>query len=313
MRKDRTMVIVIGVITIIIAIVLCIIFLAKSNKNNGETTVSDNTVTLEPEATTEPVVQLDKPEDVKTEDGYTKFVYDANESMEDYFKSKVSIQGSGTVVDIQTNKTDENGITYGTGDMTQEYWYESSEDRSNYIHAVTAYDFSKGFGPVLSVKYDIGIQSIIGSMAIMNAPNNTILRVSERDYTEGDATYWHKKIMGELGHGYTELVIPVDSIPYNTPFIIGTGLEDWTPYEKYNSTDITVNTTSTQLLCDISVDTIFGEGYYIETFNNTSGCFEGHLIIQHGDRVFVCEGTSEYRDSIKDICTACLDRCITVY
>lgn len=320
MDRKKIIAIVLGVV--IVTLVVIVVALGISRNNDGgeveqTPTVSANTVeTQEPTEEPTTTVELPTPDEVKevTNEGYVEFVYDPNESEESYFQSKVSIQGSGTVVNNNDGEgSSGSGSASSSGDITQGFWYEESEDKNNYIHAVTDTGFSNGFGPVMSVKYDISIEMIGGGTAILSAPNNTTVRLKELNPDSGDATYWREQCMTQQGFGYWASIIPIDMLEYDTPFIQGTGLEDWEPFWGYSQDDITVTSSGNQILCDISIDINFGEGYYFELVNTESGMFEGHMVIQHGDRVFYSEAQSEYRDSLKDICSAVMDRCITVY
>lgn len=280
------------------------------------TSISDNTIE---ETEQEETVTLPTPDEVKettqVKDGYVEFVYDPNESSSDYLKSKVSIEGSGTVIYNESGSTGDASTSSSTKsnvDTTQEFWYKASEDKTNYINAVTGYSYSNGFGAVMSQKYDIHIMGIYPEVALLNAPNKTTLYVEERDYNNGDANYWRDKILRESNLGYWASIMDVPVLDYGTPYILGTGLENWEAL-GYGIDDITVNEAGEQILCDTSIQCMFGEGYYFEYFEPADGLYHGHMVLQHGNRVYHVYGKSEYHESLKDIITACADRCITVY
>lgn len=281
----------------------------------NSTSVSDNTVQLEAptDATTETSQQGTT--QTKPKEGYVKFEYDPNESNDSYLSSKTSIQGSGTVnLGDSSDVSIQSGTTTKGGDNTQQFWYEEAEKKGkDYIYAITDYEFSNGFGFVPSQKYDIRPEAILGSSVKVDAPNDTSIILRELDSTKGDATYWREYSLEYNSFGKWESLTEVDTLKYNTPYILGTGLENWDKLNIYNEQDLTLNPYGTQLICDISVDTLFGEGYYFETVDVDTGVFTGVMIIQHGDRVYYCEAESEYHDSLKDICTAIVDRCITTY
>ena len=261
-------------------------------------------------------IVLPTPDEIKeseTPEGYVDFVYDADESRDDYISSKVRIEGSGTVIEnsaLQSATSD--SITTSGPDITQETWYEASEDKDNYINAVTGYDFSNGFGAVMSQKYSIQIFGIYDTTALLHAPNETVLRIEERNPSVGDATYWRHIILNECNFGYYASIMKEPMIPYGTPYELGTGIKNWEAIGA-DTDDYTLTADCSQILCDDYITCSFGEGYYFEYYVPETGTYCGHMVIQHGTRVYHISGDSIYHESLKDIITACADRCITVY
>lgn len=315
-RLILTITIVCGLCTII----YLAIFLSNKLKSIPETSNNAATVELEKPVELKPPAELEKPStgdsDITSADStIVTFTYDPNESMEDYLASKTSIQGSGTVsnTSIQVNGVDGSNGLIGNdgGSYEQQYWMTASEDRNKYMYAITDYDWSKGFGAVKSVKYDINIQSNLGSSAVFDAPNDTRVILRELDSRDGDASYWRERQLGLNNFDFYRSLSKPDAIPYNSEYVYGSGLKDWESLDIHYE-DISYNEYS-QLIADITIDTMFGEGYYFEELLLEDGTFEGHMIIQHGDRVYYACATSPVRESIKDICNAIMDRCITVY
>lgn len=307
-------IIVVVVAAIIAAIKLPAYFSDKTVTNDPaveQPAVSENTVVLEKPTELKPPTE--KEETNTTEDGYIEFVYDPNESSDSYLSSKTSIQGSGTVIDNSSVSIQSGTSTVGGTDTTQQFWYSEAEKGKDYLYAVTDYEHSNGFGFVPSQKYDIRAEALIGDTIKLDAPNNTSMLLKELDPNKGDATYWREYYLNHFAFGKWESLTEVDTLQYNTKYILGTGLENWDELNIYNEQDLTVNPYGKQLICDISVDTLFGEGYYFEIVDIDTGIFHGHMFIQHGDRVYYCDATSEYHKSLKDICTATVDRCITTY
>lgn len=306
-------IIVVVVTAIIAAIKLPVYFSDKTATNDSaeQPTVSENTVVLEKPTELEPPTE--KEETNISEDGYVDFVYDPNESSDSYLSSKTSIQGSGTVIDNSSVSIQNGTSAVGGTDTTQQFWYSEAEKGKDYLYAVTDYEYSNGFGFVPSQKYSIRAEALIGDTIKLDAPNNTSMLLKELDSYKGDATYWREYYLNHFSFGKWESLTEVDTLQYNTKYILGTGLENWDKLNIYNEQDLTVNPYGKQLICDISVDTLFGEGYYFEIVDIDTGIFHGHMFIQHGDRVYYCDATSEYHKSLKDICTATVDRCITTY
>lgn len=313
---------VVGSVIVVGIVASAIVFIIKrtpaliDNTEETPTSVSDNTLE-KPEQ--EETITLPTPEEVKEttekKDGYVEFVYDADESSSDYLKSKVKIEGSGTVIYNESGNSSDSSTgssTKSNVDTTQEFWYKASEDKGNYINAITGYSFSKGFGAVMSQKYDINVMGVYPEVALFNAPNKTTLYVEERNYQDGDATYWRTKILNEVNLGYWASIMDTPILDYGTPYILGTGLTNWEAL-GYGIDDISVNEAGEQIICDTSIQCMFGEGYYFEFFEPADGLYHGHMILQHGNRVYHVYGKSEYHESLKDIITACADRCITVY
>lgn len=309
MYKHRVVMLMIG---------LTLGLVAGCNKETVNTSVSNNTILVEKPTTDskEDTTTLETNDNVDTElpEGKIKFVYDDTEDTEDYLSSKISIQGTGSVVDLQGMKDNvTSSETYDQTKATQQFWIEQAENKEEYYYAVDGYEWGRGFGPVMSVKYDIKVKGANEYLSILTAPNDTEITVIEKDPRVGDAKYWHDDILGTRGFSYFNLVTDIDDLEYNTPFILGTGLKDWSKFQYVaGEEDITVSGV-TQLLCNISVDNMLGEGYYIEFADIETGLFESYMIIQRGDRVFCINAKSDYRESMKDICTATADRCIIVY
>lgn len=307
-----------SLLTLGVALVLA----SGCGKENTSQSISDNTITVEAPTDVEKetpadeeVVELEpQTESSELPPGKIKFIYDADESQKDYLESKLSIQGSGTVVDLQGNITaSASSEKYDQDKASQQFWYNLAEDRDSYYYAVKGYDWGKGFGPVTSIKYDIIVRGANEYIAILEAPNNTDITITEKDPSSGDAKYWQTDILSTRGFSYLNLILGVDTLEYNTPYILGTGLKDWSPYEySVGPEDLTV-VGNTQLLCSIFVENQFGEGYYFEFADTDTGLFESYMILQRGDRVFCINAKSDYRESMKDICTAVADRCINVY
>lgn len=306
----------------LLALGIALLLVSGCGKEDTSQSVSNNTIIVEAPtgieketSTGEEVVKLEpQPENSELPPGKIKFVYDADESQEDYLESKLSIQGSGTVVDLQGNITSSaSAEKYDQDKATQQFWQNKAEDRDSYYYAVKGYDWGRGFGPVTSVKYDIITRGANEYLAFLEAPNNTDITISEKDPSVGDAKHWQTDILSIKGFSYLNLLLGVDTLEYNTPYILGTGLKDWSPYEySIGPEDITV-AGDTQLLCSIFVENQFGEGYYFEFADTDTGLFESYMILQRGDRVFCINAKSDYRESMKDICTAVADRCIIVY
>lgn len=312
------------VIVVIIAVFITLfvaIALSASKRNNK--VVEDNHTTTEavsgnelstPEESKD--IVLPTPDEIKESEsleGYVDFVYDADESRDDYISSKVRIEGSGTVIENSALQSATSDSTTTSGpDITQETWYEASEDKDNYINAVTGYDFSNGFGAVMSQKYNIQIFGIYATTALLHAPNETVLRIEERNPSVGDATYWRHIILNECNFGYYASIMKEPMIPYGTPYELGTGIKNWEAIGA-DTDDYTLTADCSQILCDDYITCSFGEGYYFEYYVPETGTYCGHMVIQHGTRVYHISGDSIYHESLKDIITACADRCITVY
>lgn len=306
----------------LLALGIALVLTPGCGKEDTLQSVSNNTViveapteTVEETPTDEEVVKLEpQPDNTELPPGKIKFVYDANESQDEYLESKLSIQGSGTVIDLQGNMASSSSSEkYDQDKATQQFWHNQAEDRDSYYYAVKGYDWGKGFGPVTSVKYDIIARGANDYMAFLEAPNNTDITITEKDPNVGDAKHWQTDILSTRGFSYLNLIMGVDTLEHNTPYILGTGLKDWSPYEySVGPEDLTV-VGNTQLLCSIFVENQFGEGYYFEFADVDTGLFESYMILQRGDRVFCINAKSDYRESMKDICTAVADRCIIVY
>lgn len=280
--------------------------------------IEDNTIdhpTVSPAPTSTPTDTKESAsvQDTTSKDEYVVFEYDASESSADYLKdtNKVLIEGSGTVAN---NVTIESGSGEGTtvgSESTQEIYYEMAKDEDSIWKSET--DFSKGFSAIPSYKYDIKVQMTGSNIIIMNAPNSTEVYIRQCDTSDGDATYWRNIYLREKSFGTFAATMPAGIIDYDTPYTQGSGLKDWEPYTDYSFEDLTINSSGNQILCDAAITTQFGDGYYTEIFNSDVGKYIGAMFIQHGTTVFRIEGKSEYRDSLKDICTAVADRCINVY
>lgn len=317
MKKKITIcsvVIVVIILAIILAIKIPTLMVDKNVTPNESPTVSENTVELDkPVELTPPNETTEGSSTSTVKNGYVDFVYDSNESNDSYLSSKVSIQGSGTV--NNGSKVSIEGSTStgsSTGNYTQQFWYKEAEAGGDYLYRVDGVN-SNGFGFIPSVRYDITCESTGESIIILSAPNNTRMWLQELDASKGDATYWREHYLSHYALGmYASLVEP-DVVAYNTPYILGTGLKDWDAVGVYPEQDLTLNPYGKQLICDITVDTLFGEGYYFELAEVETGTFSGHMIIQHGDRVYYLKADSEYQKSLKDICNATVDRCITTY
>lgn len=309
-----SIVIVVIVLAIILAIKIPTLIRDKNTTSEELPTVSENTVELDkPVELAPPTETNSKTDTTGIKEGYVDFVYDPDESSDSYLSSKVSIQGSGTVNNgsqVSIEGSASTGST--TGNYTQQFWYKEAEAGGDYLYRVDGVN-SNGFGFIPSVRYDITCESTGGSIIILNAPNNTRMWLQELDTSKGDATYWREYYLSHYALGmYASLVEP-DVVTYNTPYILGTGLKDWDAVGVYPEQDLTLNPYGKQLICDITVDTLFGEGYYFELAEVETGAFSGYMIIQHGDRVYYLKADSEYQKSLKDICNATVDRCITTY
>ena len=319
-RNTPKPVLVIFIILCLLAVAGVIVLVRDGRFNHINVTVpveEDDAIDL-PEATptaTPGTTESTSDETPKSspKDGYVAFEYDANESSTDYLKdtNKVLIEGSGTVTNNVTIESESGeGTTVGS-ESTQEIYYEMAKDEDSIWKSKT--NFSKGFSAIPSYKYDIKVQMTGSNIIIMNAPNNTEVYIRQCDAADGDATYWRNIYLREKSFGTFAATMPAGAIDYDTPYIQGSGLKDWEPYTDYSFEDLTINSSGNQILCDASITTQFGDGYYTEIFNSDVGKYIGAMFIQHGTTVFRIEGKSEYRDSLKDICTAVADRCINVY
>ena len=313
MRRKHVGITVAGLIVLLG--VIGFVYMQKTpNTKVSDNTVSGNSTTLTLNETetvqdndTTPTVDLN--EDF-TPDDVVVFVYDKDESEESYLKADTAIiEGRGTVREPDTSGATGStgsgtGTTVSTTESAQRYWSLAAK-QDDYMWTLDT------FKVVPSVKYDISVQALIGNYAIMNAPNNTEVKITELNSSSGDATYWREEELRSLSLGYYDLIIPDCSIPYNTQYILGTGLQDWSPYEMYNLEDITVQD-SIQIVCDTEESSNFGEGYYFEVYDSNTGCYYGYYLCQHGSRVYLSVGCSEYRDTIHDIVLATTDRCIVI-
>lgn len=308
-----------------IAIVLVLVVLSNFNINK---TIDDPVTGVEP---TSPVAESTEKEDSKDvvtveveqkQDGpkeYVDFVYDVNETDADYLKSldKVSIQGSGKPMEHQSDKvsiegtsgTSESGFT-GNATTTQRAWDDIASDPTGMWSINT--DWGTAFSVRPSVKYDITVQMVGHNIGIMNAPNETEVYVSEYNAESGDAYYWRHEYLVDINMGYYDMVMDDFAIDYGTPYILGTGLTDWSMYSIKSPEDCTVEG-NIQLLCDTERQSQFGEGYYIENFDTNTGMYYGCYIVQHGTRVYKFHGRSECQPTLRDIVTATADRCVYVF
>lgn len=318
------------ILTIVILLIICIagfigacIYNKSKEEDNGarksDISLSENELEtgadteVDEESTSEQVTETN------TEVGEVNFHYDPNEDDDTYYNNgygdNVLIEGSGTVVQIES---DDDLVQTSAGVASsaenQKIWAKAAQEE-DYMYAIKGFDFSRGFSVFQSNKYDIYVALITETTAQMHAPNATTVNVTELDYRNGDATYWREEKLGQECFAEYAKIAPACKIPYGTEYILGTGLKDFenTEFVNYFREDPTVNISDNQLIVDEEVNTRFGEGYYFEVFNDTTGMYYGTMIIQHGSRVFCLRGYSSYKDSIKDIITATADRCIYVY
>ena len=255
---------------------------------------------------------------------YADFEYDYNEDLESYLSfnngdDKVNIEGYGTPLGKNNSyvqaieQVKEAGVpVVGTASETQKYWYQMAQKR-NYMWALET-DFSNGFGVLPSLKYDIWVKNTAGSIGLLNAPNDTEVLITEYDSSEYSLITLRNKALQELSLEYYTMMIDPGTIPYNTSYTLGVGLDDLDIfYEPEGMRDITLADNNNQIYVDDKFSTKYSEGYYIEAYNYTIGQYVGYYVADRNGRLMFVKAKSEYNKTLRDIVAASIDVCTTVY
>lgn len=253
---------------------------------------------------------------------YDPFAEDAGWGDQSIFGDKIIINGTGQRAEIKESKydsyTEETIAKKNTRQLSAAEAKASimEEVKSNdYAYRINEKDFSDGFGIYMNPKYELSVSRIMGDTGYISAPNGTEVAITELD-SRLSLNEHRKKLLIDSGYRavYNYSSNPIFS--YGTPVTLGVGIDNFesTPmYTAWRYNDESVNDYGGQLFCDTEVKSAFGEGYYIELYNATSGLYYGYYLVEHNGRMFKATGMSTYRDTLIDITMATIDTCVYPY
>ena len=318
MNKYRKPFFIITVVFVLFTAITVIIILnrpKKDDKHDSIFTQSDKSIEeLQQTEQTPTTTPTTTPALVDTE--VVSVEYDYEESLEDYLNSlegdsKVKIQGSGTpwvygMIDGKemTELLEEEGVEIiGNPVETQKYWYQLAQS-PKYVFRV-----NDKFKAIPSIKYDIVIKGITNKNISFEGPNRTHMILTMVDDTKENV---RASCLADAGFGYYDSVCDAE-IPYNTDFELGVGLTGLDIYTEYgNQQDITISSNGSQIYVDTEIHTFVGDCYYMEYYSHGDSLYHAILVTEIGGNTYYIKAYSEERSTLKDICSACIDRCLVV-
>ena len=319
MKKYRKQITIAVATTLALAMIVGACILTSRNKPKEGTSIftqSDKNIediVQQSQPTAEPTAE---PTETPQETALVSINYDYDESLEDYLNningdSKVKIEGSGRpwVYGTSDGKDmteilEEQGIeVIGNPTETQKYWFQAAQS-PKYI-----YNVSHQFKVIPSIKYEISISTVTHNHALMQGPNNTVVKICKSDKNKEDT---RKKLLENANFGYYDLVCD-EQIPYNTDFELGVGLKDLDIYtEAGNQREITIADNGNQIYVDEQTRTFVGDCYYMEYYSNSDMQYHSILVAEIEGNVYYALGRSEERATLKEITAVCIDRCLVL-
>lgn len=319
MKRYRKQITIVLAVVIALAMVICACIITSRNKKEtpssiftqSDTDISD--IVQQAQPTEEPTPNpTEAPTDVKV----ASIEYDYDESLEDYLNningdSKVKIEGSGQpwVYGTSNGKElteilEEQGVeVIGNPVETQKYWFQAAQS-PKYV-----YNVSQQFKVIPSIKYGVSISTVTSRHALMQGPNNTVVKICKSDNNKEET---RKKLLENANFGYYDLVCD-EQIPYNTDFELGVGLKDLDIYtEAGNQREITIADNGNQIYVDEQTHTFVGDCYYIEYYSNADMQYHSILVAEIDGDVYYALGRSEERATLKEITAVCIDRCLVI-
>lgn len=276
-------------------------------------------------------VQLHEVEDVEEKSSvdtknfkYDPFADDAGWGDESIFGSKIIVSGTGKrdessggsqVIIGDSNSTSNNPNVRELSAAEARAAIMEEVKSSDYAYRINENDFSDGFGIYMNPKYDLSVGRIMGDTGYVSGPNGTEVGITELDNSLSIDEH-RKTVLKDAGYRKVYDYSNGAIFEYNTPVTIGSGIDDFenTPYYvAWRYSDESMNDYGGQLFCDTTMESTFGEGYYIEMYNATSGLYYGYYIVEHNGRIFKATGMSTYRDTLLDVTLAAMDTCVYPY
>lgn len=255
---------------------------------------------------------------------YDPFSDDAGWGSESIFGNKIIINGSGKRDDMQGSQIvigeSQSGNTAGKNTRklsaaeAQASLMEEVKS-SDYHYRINEKDFSDGFGIYMNPKYELIVGRIMGDTGYISAPNGTEVGITELDNSVSIEEH-RKKILVDSGYMTVYNYSKEPMFAYGTPTTFGVGIDDFenSPmYTAWRCNDESMNDYGGQLFCDDTMKSKFGDGYYIEMYNVTSGLYYGYYLVEHNGRIFKATGMSMYQGTLRDITVATIDTCVYPY